>query len=94
MKIFDNTKSFTNERPILVRRRVNDYYEIQVKIESHPPVRELILATCQAEALDKAKAKYRYVRAEVELVPPKAEKLKLARSSTKRRRQRKPKQTE
>ena len=46
-------------------------------------MRELILATCRAEALDKAKNKYRYIDAEVKLVPNKGQKLKLQRSSPK-----------
>ena len=83
---FNNFRKFTNEKPTLVRRRANEYYEIQVIIDSHPPMRELILATCKAEALDKARAKYQYVRAEIELVPSEAEKLKLARSTNRPKR--------
>ena len=76
MTTFNNFKSFTNERPSIVRRKANEYYEIQVVIGGHKPVRELILATCKAEAIDKAKTKYKYVQAEVTLVPSEQEKLK------------------
>ena len=86
MTTFNNFRKFTNEKPTLVRRRANEYYEIQVVIDSHPPMRELILATCKAEAMDKARAKYQYVRAEIELVPSEAEKLKLARSTNRPKR--------
>ena len=58
-----------------------DYFEIEVSISGTSRMRELILATCRAEALDKAKAKYRYVDAEIKLVPNKGQKLKLQRSS-------------
>ena len=61
--------------------RKTDYFEIEVAISGTSRMRELILATCRAEALDKAKAKYRYVDAEVKLVPNKGQKLKLQRSS-------------
>ena len=64
----------------------SDYFEIQVSINGHRPMRELILATCRAEALDKGRAKYRYVKADVELVPAKRGKLKLTRSSDNPRR--------
>ena len=43
-------------------------------------MRELILATCRAEALDRAKAKYRHIDAEIKLVPNKGQRLKLQRS--------------
>ena len=49
--------------------RQDNYFEIEVSIKGTNKMRELILATCRAEALDKAKAKYRYVEAEVKLVP-------------------------
>ena len=61
--------------------RKSDYFEIQVSVDGHRPMRELIIASCKAEALDKAKAKYRYVRADVALIPKKSSKLKLTRSS-------------
>ena len=61
--------------------RKSDYFEIQVSVDGHRPMRELIIATCKAEALDKARAKYRYVRADVALVPKKNSKLKLTRST-------------
>ena len=61
--------------------RSTDYFEIEVCISGTSRMRELILATCRAEALDKAKAKYRYVDADIKLVPNKGQKLKLQRSS-------------
>ena len=66
----------------------SDYFEIQVSVNGHRPMRELILATCKAEALDKAKAKYRYVKADVALVPMRSSKLKLTRSSDNPKRRR------
>ena len=59
----------------------NDYFEIEVLVKGTNAMRELILATCRAEALDKAKEKYKYIDAEVKLVPSKGQKLKLQRSS-------------
>ena len=59
----------------------NNYFEIEVLVKGTNKMRELILATCRAEALDKAKMKYRYIDAEVKLVPNKGQKLKLQRSS-------------
>ena len=59
----------------------NDYFEIEVRVKGTNKMRELILATCRAEALDKAKSKYRYIDAEITLVPSKGQKLKLQRSS-------------
>ena len=76
MTTFNNFKKFTNERPSIVRRKANEYYEIKVVIGGHKPVRELILATCKAEAIERAKDKYRYVQAEDSLVPSEQEKLK------------------
>ena len=58
-----------------------DYFEIEVLVKGTNKMRELILATCRAEALDKAKAKYRYIDAEIKLVPNKGQRLKLQRSS-------------
>ena len=58
-----------------------DYFEIEVLIKGTNKMRELILATCRAEALDKAKAKYRYIEADIKLVPNKGQRLKLQRSS-------------
>ena len=60
----------------------SDYFEIEVTVSGHNKMRELILATCRAEALDKAKSKYKYIDAEVTLVPNKGQKLKLQRSSS------------
>ena len=34
-----------------------DYFEIEVRVKGTNAMRELILATCRAEALDKAKTK-------------------------------------
>ena len=59
----------------------DDYFEIEVSVKGTNKMRELILATCRAEALDKARTKYRYIDAEVKLVPNKGQKLKLQRSS-------------
>ena len=59
----------------------DDYFEIEVLVAGHKKMRELILATCRAEALDKAKSKYKYIDAQVTLVPNKGQKLKLNRSS-------------
>ena len=59
----------------------NDYFEIEVLVKGTNAMRELILATCRAEALDKAKEKYKYIDAEVKLVPNKGQRLKLQRSS-------------
>ena len=59
----------------------DDYFEIEVSVKGTNKMRELILATCRAEALDKARAKYKYIDAEVKLVPNKGQKLKLQRSS-------------
>ena len=60
----------------------SDYYEIEVRVKGHNPMRELVLATCRAEALDKGKSKYRYIDAvQVNLVPNKGQKLQLQRSS-------------
>ena len=87
MKI-DNLSTFTTDRPSMVRRRANAYFEIEVKIGGTKPMRELIQATCKAEALEKARAKYKYVRAVVSLVPSKDEKLQV---KTKVRRRRKKK---
>ena len=86
MTTFNNFKKFTTDRPSIVRRRANEYFEIQVVIGGHKPVRELILATCKAEALDKAKTKYKYVQAEVALVPSEEEKLKPTGKVKRRRR--------
>ena len=86
MKI-DNLSTFTTDRPSIVRRRANALFEIEVKIGGTKPMRELIQATCKAEALEKARTKYKYVRAVVSLVPAKDEKL----NSTKLRRRRKKK---
>ena len=61
--------------------KADDYFEIEVTVAGHKKMRELILATCRAEALDKAKAKYKYIDAQVKLVPNKGQKLKLQRSS-------------
>ena len=61
--------------------KADDYFEIEVTVAGHKKMRELILATCRAEALDKAKAKYKYIDAHVKLVPNKGQKLKLQRSS-------------
>ena len=58
-----------------------NYFEIEVLVKGTNKMRELILATCRAEALDKAKAKYRYIDAEIKLVPNKRQRLKLQRSS-------------
>ena len=58
-----------------------DYFEIEVLIKGTNKMRELILATCRAEALDKAKTKYRYIDADIKLVPNKGHRLKLQRSS-------------
>ena len=58
-----------------------DYFEIEVLVKGTNKMRELILATCRAEALDKAKAKYRYIEADIKLVPNKGQRLKLQRSS-------------
>ena len=58
-----------------------DYFEIEVLVKGTNKMRELVLATCRAEALDKAKSKYRYIDAEIKLVPTKGQKLKLQRSS-------------
>ena len=58
-----------------------DYFEIEVLVKGTNKMRELILATCRAEALDKAKAKYRYIDADIKLVPNKGQRLKLQRSS-------------
>ena len=60
----------------------DDYFEIEVSVKGTNKMRELILATCRAEALDKARAKYKYIDAEVKLVPNKGQKLKLQRSSS------------
>ena len=73
--------------------RKSDYYEIQVSVNGHRPMRELVLATCKAEALDKAKAKYRYVKADIALVPMRSSKLKLTRSSDNPKRRRHNSQT-
>ena len=59
----------------------SDYFEIEVLVKGTNKMRELVLATCRAEALDKAKSKYRYIDAEIKLVPTKGQKLKLQRSS-------------
>ena len=59
----------------------DDYFEIEVTVAGHNKMRELILATCRAEALDKARSKYKYIDAQVTLVPNKGQKLKLNRSS-------------
>ena len=57
--------------------RKEDYFEVQVSFPNHnSSMRELVLATCRAEALDKAKQKYRYIKADVSLVPNKGQKLK------------------
>ena len=56
--------------------RKEDYFEVQVSFSDHNQMRELVLATCRAEALDKAKQKYRYIKADVSLVPNKGQKLK------------------
>ena len=61
--------------------RKTDYFEIEVSVKGTNKMRELVLATCRAEALDKAKSKYRYIDAEIKLVPTKGQKLKLQRSS-------------
>ena len=61
--------------------RKTDYFEIEVLVKGTNKMRELILATCRAEALDKAKEKYKYIDADVRLVPNKGQKLKLQRSS-------------
>ena len=62
--------------------RKTDYFEIQVDVKGgNNPMRELILATCKTEALDKAKSKYRYIDASITLVPKTKQKLKLNRSS-------------
>ena len=66
--------------------RKNDYFEIEVLVKGTNTMRELILATCRAEALDKAKSKYKYIDAQVKLVPNKGQKLKLQRSSPNPRR--------
>ena len=59
-----------------------DYFEIQVDVKGGSnPMRELVRATCPNDALDKAKSKYRYIDAEISLVPKKYQKLKLNRSS-------------
>ena len=63
-----------------------DYFEIEVAVTGHKKMRELIKATCRAEALDKARSKYRYIQAEVSLVPNKGQKLRLNRSSANPRR--------
>ena len=60
----------------------SDYDEIEVRVKGHYPMRELVLATCRAEALDKGKSKYKYIDAvQVNLVPSKGQKLLLQRSS-------------
>ena len=59
----------------------NDYFEIEVLVKGTNKMRELVLATCRAEALDKARSKYRYIDAEIKLVPTKGQRLKLNRSS-------------
>jgi hypothetical protein len=61
--------------------KTNEYFEIEVLVKGTNKMRELILATCRAEALDKAKSKYRYIDAEIKLVPTKGQRLKLNRSS-------------
>ena len=61
--------------------KISDYYEIQVAVRGHKPMRELLQATCKLEALQKGQSKYRYIDAVVKLVPDKAAKLKLTRSS-------------
>ena len=87
MKI-DNLSTFTTDRPSIVRRRANALFEIEVKIGGTKPMRELIQATCKAEALEKARTKYKYVRAVVSLVPAKDEKLQV-KTKVKRRRKKK-----
>ena len=86
----DNLSTFTTDRPSMVRRRANALFEIEVKIGGTKPMRELIQATCKAEALEKARTKYKYVRAVVSLVPPKDEKLQLKTKVRRRRRKKDP----
>ena len=88
----DNLSTYTTDRPSIVRRRANAYFEIEVKIGGTKPMRELIQATCKAEALEKARAKYKYVRAVVSLVPSKDEKLQVKTKVRRRRRKKDPEQ--
>ena len=76
------TNSPNSQQPFdASRRRPTDYFEIEVLVKGTNKMRELVLATCRAEALDKAKSKYRYIDAEIKLIPPKGQRLKLQRSS-------------
>ena len=52
------------------------YFEIQVLVKGHKPMRELILGTSKGDAMDRARSKYRYINANVDLVSEEAKTFK------------------